>query len=113
MKWIRHIIFIATTVLLLCCNNIIESPDDILPEEKMVEVIAEIEFTQALIKLKISTKDSLINQAQLFNEVFKKFNTSENQFNKSLAYYSEQPKTLDSIYVNVITKLSKRQAETQ
>ena len=99
--------------MLLSCSRDIKLPDDIIPEEKMVEVVAEIEFTQALIKLKFSNKDSLINQAQLFNEVYTKFNTSEKQFNKSLVYYSEQPEILDSIYVKVITKLSKKQAEEQ
>ena len=114
MKYnISHIVLLLTTIVLVCCNNKNELPGEIIPEDKMVEVIAEIEFTQALIKLKLSSQDSIIDQKKLFNEVYSTFNTSEKQFNKSLAYYAKQPKVLDGIYVKVITKLSKKQAENQ
>ena len=110
----KYIYFLIIVVVLLSCSsNNNDLPNDIIPQDKMVEVVADIELTQALIKLKFSNKDSLINQSQLFNEVYATYNTSEEQFNKSLAYYSTKPKVLDSIYVKVVTKLSEKEAEMQ
>ena len=105
--------FIFTLAILSCNNNNNVIPKDIIPKEKMVAVITDIELTEALIKLKFSNKDSSINQGKLFNEVYQNHNTSEEHFNESIEYYSKQPKVLDSIYVKVIAKLSQIQAENQ
>jgi uncharacterized protein DUF4296 len=108
---LKHILFLIIPMVLLSCSTDDELPKDIIPENEMVNVLTEIELTQALIKLKFSDKDTLVNQTQLFNEVYTEHNTSEEQFNKSLDYYSKQPKVLDSIYVRVVTKLSEKQAK--
>jgi len=104
---------IISLIIILSCNNQVKDvPEDIISEDKMVEVITEIELTQALIKLKFLHQDTL-NPQQLFNEVYSDFNVSKEQFNKSLAFYSQEPKTIENIYVKVIINLSKRQAEIQ
>ncbi len=94
-----------------------EIPKNVIPEEKMIEVITEIELTQALIKLKFSVPDttqgSAINKQELFNQVYKSFNTSEEQFNNSLTYYSEHPKLLMEMYIKVINNLSEKQGDYQ
>jgi hypothetical protein len=105
------ILFFA--VIISSCNNKEELPKDILSQEDLINVIAEMEMTQALIKLKFNTKDTIINQKAIFEDVFIEMNTTEEQFNKSLNYYSQQPKILLEIYEEVIIKLSKQQAENQ
>ena len=76
----------------------------------MVEIITEIELTQALLKVKIANQDT-VNQKQLFDETFNQFDISEKEFNTSLIYYCKEPKLLEEIYVKVINNISKRQAE--
>lgn len=100
-------------VIISSCNNKEELPKDILPQEDLINVIAEVEMAQALIKLKFNTTDTIINQKAIFEDVFIEMNTTEEQFNKSLNYYSQQPKILLEIYEKVIIKLSKQQAENQ
>lgn len=95
-----------------CGNEKNEIPSGIIPADKMIEVITEVELTQALIKLKYSHQDT-INQKQLFTNVFEDFDTSEEQFNKSLTYYCKQPKLLMDMYVEVINNLSEKQAKIQ
>ena len=108
---IRYITFLISTVIFISCgNDQIEAPKDIITEDKMVEVITEIELTQALIKVKFANQDT-VNQQQLFDEVYKDFNISEEEFNNSLTYYCQEPKLLEEIYIKVINNLSKRQAE--
>jgi hypothetical protein len=103
---------ISIVVFISCGNNQKKVPEDIIVANEMVEVITEIELTQALIKLKFSNQDT-VNQQQLFNEVYKDFNVSEEAFNNSLTYYSKKPKLLEEIYVKVINNISKKQAKNQ
>lgn len=104
-----HIIsLVAIFAFISCRNNKVQPPKDLISKDKMVEVIAEIELTQALIKLKLANQDT-INKQQLFNQVYDEFNISEEQFNNSLTYYSKVPRDLMLIYEEVVTKLSQKQ----
>ena len=84
----------------------------------MVAILAELEMTQALIKLKFSVVDTSssslgeINKQQLFNDIYKEFEISEDEFNTSLAYYCERPKELEEMYGLVINNLSEREANS-
>lgn len=111
--FLRYIvIFTLTFGVTSCGSNENTIPDGVIVEDKMVDVIVEIELTQALIKLKFSNQDT-INQQQLFNDVYDDFEISEEQFNRSLAYYCKKPKVLMEMYAQVITNLSEKQAANQ
>jgi len=110
-KKIKYIIFLAASVALIACGgNEKEFPEGIISQETMVEIITEIELTQALIKVKFSNQDTL-NQSQLFNQIYSDFKISEEQFNTSLSFYGNDPKTLEGIYLQAIIKLSENQAK--
>lgn len=87
-------------------------PKDVIQKDKMIDMMTEIELTQALIKLKYSTQDT-INGAVLYNEVYKEFGVSKEVFNTSLSYYCEDPNTLMQMYSSVIENLTKKQSELQ
>ena len=114
MKYVvRNIIYIVLLCGYISCGGEEkEIPGNIIPEDKMIEVITEVELTQALIKLKFSQTDTIEKQ-QLFNQVYEQFDVSEEQFNLSLDYYCKKPKQLHDMYIEVISKLSERQAEEQ
>jgi len=110
-KQLKYFIFFALTLVLFsCANNSEETPEGVIPKDKMIEVLGEIELTQALIKLKLSTQDT-VNQEQLFNEVYDEFSITQDQFNNSLTYYCEDPKSLMNMYGKVIEDLTKKQSE--
>ncbi len=81
-----------------------------IERDKMVEVISEIELTQALIKLTFSNKDTINSQA-LYDQVYERFNISEEQFNNSLVFYCKSPKEAEGIYIDAIALLSAKQAQ--
>ncbi len=116
---IKHISLTILLLGMLSCGDKEKLPKGILTEGEMVQVISEIELTQALIKLKFSipdtsTVDSMpINRQQFFNEVFDQFGISEEQFNKSLAHYCERPKVLEGLYTQVINELTIKQSDYQ
>ncbi len=109
---------ITAFVLISCASPEKEIPKDVIPKEKMVGLITEVELTQALIKLKSANKDTIESKSEMFEgihtnfeELFKEFSTTEEQFNNSLTYYGQKPETLENIYLRVINNLSKKQAE--
>lgn len=100
-------------LILSSCSNKEELPKDVLPQEDLVNIIVEVEMAQALLKLKFNTTDTIINQKEIFDDVFNKMNTTKEQFNASLNYYCQTPKELEVVYERVIVKLSEKQAENQ
>ena len=104
--------FLISLPVFCSCNGKEDLPKNIIPEDKMVNVITEVELTQGLIKLKFSNQDS-INQQELFGQVYDEFNITKEQFNESLTYYCQQPKLMEGIYNKVINNLSEKQAQDQ
>jgi len=78
----------------------------------MIEIMVDIELTEALIELKSSMKDT-INEKALYHEVFNSYSISEVEFNKSLVHYCKDPKSLMEMYGKVIENLTKKQSEHQ
>ena len=100
-------------ILLCSCSSQEETfPEHLIKKEQMVDIIAEIELTQAFIKLKTAHTDS-INQEVLYQNVFERFSVTKKKFNESLTYYASDPEQLEFIYDQVIIKLSEDEAEYQ
>jgi len=104
---------VLTTIVLFACNSDADiAPKGVMDKNTMIEVLVEMELTQALIKLKSSTKDT-INERELYKEVYTTYNISEEEFNNSLTYYCKDPKSLMRMYGKVIETLTKKQSEQQ
>ncbi len=112
-KYIHLNLLLVSIIFYSCINSDNEIPNNIIPQEKLVDVLTEMEITQALVKFKFTIKDSSINQSELFKEIYIEYNISKEQISNSIKYYTNQPKTMDSIYVKVIDRLSEMQAKDQ
>lgn len=99
------------------CKQKTQIPPNILDEDKMVELITQLEITQAYFKIKSIGEDSLLfannYQEQLFDTIFSQHNISYEEFNSSLMYYSSEPKKIEEIYSKVLISLSEQQASFQ
>lgn len=99
------------------CKQKTQIPPNILDEDKMVELITELEITQSYFKIKSAAEDSLFStnnyQEQIFDTIFSNHNISYEEFNASLKYYSSEPKKIEEIYSKVIVSLSEQQASFQ
>lgn len=109
-KYILSLFFFGA--LLACGNNEEVIPEGVMDKAQLIDVMVDVELTQALIKFRLSHKDTL-NQDHFFNKVYENHNTSEEEFNNSLAFYSKDPKELEGLYVEVITAISEKQAQDQ
>jgi hypothetical protein len=109
----KYFIIIGLSFMLFSCEaNKEDIPVGVISKDKMIEVMTEIELTQALIKLKNSTQDT-INEQQLYNEVYDEFDISEGEFNTSIDYYCKEPRPFMLMYGKVIENLTKKQSEHQ
>jgi len=109
---LKYFIVIGSLVMLSCGSDEDYVPEGVIAKEKMIEVMVDVELTQALIKLKTSTRDT-INERQIYNEVYNTYSISEEDFNNSLKYYCKKPKLLLEMYGLVIENLTKKQSEQQ
>ena len=110
MKFYLKYIVVVCCFLISCKDEVENLPEGIIARDKMVDVIAEVELTQALIRLKLSARDT-VNQKSLYTQVYQKFEISETEFNNSLDYYCSNPKEMMDVYLEAIENLSERQLE--
>ena len=94
-----------------CGGDKNEVPDGVIAKDEMIELLVEIELTQALVKL--NSFEEAIDEQQLYDEVFTSFNTSQDDFNNSMEFYCKDPKLLMDMYSKVIEKLTQKQSEHQ
>ena len=95
------------------CSSEEESfPENLIKEELFINIVSEIELTEAYIKLKTAHIDS-VDQEILYQNIFEKYAVTKENFNESLVYYSSKPEQLEHIYDQVIVKLSKEEATYQ
>ncbi len=109
----KYFFSIVLLICLLSCQEEKESvPKDVLERDEMISVMVDVEIAQALLRFNLSRLDTL-NQEQVFNTIFIEHQISEEEFNASLTYYSQDPKVLEGLYVDVVTAISEKQAQDQ
>lgn len=112
---IKHICSFLFVCMLLSCGGkeeAVDIPSNILPKEKMVQVITEVHIAEAQAHIK-TLPDSTSTEAISFQKIFEKQSITKQEYEESLAFYIDHPVLLDSIYVQVLNELSKMQANSQ
>ena len=105
---LKFIVIIIVVGLITSCESEHAITPDLIERDKMVEVISEIELTQALIKLKF--KDT-INSQELYDQIYEQFKISEEEFNNSLEFYCQTPKQAEGLYLEAIEVLTAKQVQ--
>jgi hypothetical protein len=110
-------IFFSALLLFDCCTQKfgqeITPPEDLIPREKMVDVIVDLKLFDAAIVLEQKYKTSTINESKfyLYNSVIQKHGITRQQFESSLYYYQQDLDVMDKIFEEVITKLNKLKSQ--
>ncbi len=108
----RHIIFCFITVFIACNSKEREAavPANVLPREKMIEIMVEVNITEAALNLNY-LNDSKVRDTKEYEDVFKRKKVSKEQYDESLKYYTEHPDDLIQMYDEVLNELSRMQAK--
>lgn len=103
--------FLFAVIALISCGEkeaTIEIPANILPKEKMVQVLTDVHLAEAEANLR-TLPDSTSKEPIGFQKIFDKDSITKKQYEESLTFYIDHPVLLDSIYTQVLNELSKMQ----
>jgi hypothetical protein len=88
-----------------------KQPKEVLSEDKMVEVLIDIQLTEGIAgAMPISYDSSQVIYRLLEREVFLKHDVKDSVFTESMIYYLEYPAKMDAIYARVVDSLSLKQS---
>jgi len=105
MKYIVTL-FLGTILLVSCAEKVVEEPENLIPKEKMTEILHDLAILNAA-KSGASRKfkDSGIDVMEF---LYKKYGIDSTQFSESDLYYASIPLEYQSIYENVEKRLGRK-----
>jgi hypothetical protein len=87
-------------------------PSDVLPEEKMAQVMVDVHLLEAALSVGTYGKDNMtLQNIRPSSDILKKNGVTKQQYDQSFEFYSRNPKLLGEVYDLVLNDLSKMQAE--
>lgn len=99
-------------LITVSCNKTVTKPANLLPKEKMVEILADVYLHQQQTYL-IEAKDDNLDFSKLDAQLIQKHNSNVKDFKESFQYYVLQPEVYSEILLSVRDKLEERLPEDQ
>lgn len=110
-KMMRLSFFLMMSVFALSCSkSAIKIPSDIIPKDSMVFILMDIHIAEAGVKT-LNADSVGINTKSYYEFIFKKHNISEEQYTKSMSFYTDNPVVLQEIYTKMTEEMSKKETE--
>ena len=110
--WVKLLPVLA--LLYSCEAEVLEKnmpkDEDIVSEEKMTEIIIDLNLIDGAIKANRHNIDSIKTNA-FFESVLEKHKLSEELLDKNLKYYTQRPEEMELIYEKAIAKMTEEQAK--
>lgn len=100
--------------MLGCQSQSDQKPKDIIPEDKMVRILADIHTAEAIIESNVIYPDTALmtfNQEQ--EKIFARYNVTQSQFKNTYDYYLKNLKDMDELYEIVVDTLSMRETKAK
>ncbi|WP_157447097.1 DUF4296 domain-containing protein [Cytophaga aurantiaca] len=113
MNYFKLIILLGFTVLFSCSSEteLDVKPDDLISEEKMIDVLIDVHITESALSLQNFNRDSSMKLFAYYKEdLFKEHKITEKQFQNSYDYYAKHSKEFDHMYEIVIDSLKVKEA---
>ena len=101
--------FILSLILLSCGAPKTEIPQDILSENIFINLLKDIHLAEAKFELhKTKGMENAKNElAYNYSSIYKKYEITVVDFDKTLDYYAQNPEKLEKIYTRVLEQLTK------
>tara|TARA_B110000467_G_scaffold125842_1_gene118401 strand:- start:2 stop:346 length:345 start_codon:yes stop_codon:yes gene_type:complete len=101
--------FILCLILIGCGNQQKETPQDILSENIFINLLKDIHLAEAKFELhKTKGMENAKNElAHNYSSIYKKYEITVDDFDKTLDYYAQNPEKLEKIYTRVLEQLTK------
>lgn len=113
MNILKHLSLAILAAILLfstACSEKNRIPDDIIPQKEMVDILTDMHTIDAYFMITTNYRmDTLENEMfYSYQELFKKYGISEEDFSRSMDYYSAHEKDFHEIYEKVVLNLNKK-----
>jgi len=113
MKYIHAIAVVLIVILMAGCTEKLNknppSPENLIPKDKMIELLTDIHLAEAAIFSKQKLGENIdIVKYDFYFFILEKYQISPEQFKQSFRYYQADLEVFDEIYMEVITLLSKK-----
>lgn len=108
---LRKYTVILFLVLVSCGEKVVEAPDDLIPKEKMIEMLYDLSLINAAkgVNPKILEENNVVPTQFLFE----KHGVDSLQFVKSDIYYASIPTAYQAIYESVAARLEKNKKDIE
>jgi hypothetical protein len=108
----KKLVFLFLPFLfLISCKDKNQIPKDVLPEEKMQEVMWSMIYAGEFLNAYVLNKDSVDKVAEsskIYGQVFQVHHITKEEFDKSYSYYRQHPDLMKAL----LDSLSKKQTYT-
>lgn len=114
----EHLLFYLLALMWACTTNVkskIDPPQNLIQRDTMVNIIVDLRLFEATLSTqqKKGLKSFADYKLYLHNSIMEKYHITREQFDESFDYYQYDLKTLDGIYADAITKLSKIKSQLE
>lgn len=101
--------FILCLIFLSCGGPKTEIPQDILSENSFINLLKDIHLAEAKFELHKTKgmKNAKNELAHNYSSIYKKYDITVDDFDKTLDYYAQHPEQLEKIYTHVLEQLTK------
>lgn len=94
-----------------CSKKDVDIPTDVIPKDSMVFIMMDIHLAEAAVKTAAADSNYKPNIRTYYDLIYKKYNTTDSNFNKSLKFYTDNPALLEQIYQKIAEEMSRKEAE--
>jgi len=103
----KRLLLLASIALILgSCQSNNEIPKDVLPRETVKKILVEANKVEGALKTNFILGDSAKQVAPtLYAEIYERYETTAEEFKKSIDWYFEHPEILEEIQKEVVAKL--------
>lgn len=110
---IKYFVFLCFCCVLFSCSKKEEKiPAGIISEDLMVQVMVDVHLAESRSQYNSSFDDAKKIKQGYYKFIFNKYKITSEQLFKSWTFYAAHPEIFSAVYDEVITELSKKQAET-
>ncbi|MDB9774969.1 DUF4296 domain-containing protein [Vicingaceae bacterium] len=102
----KKLLYTFLLTLLFSCSEEFEIPKVVLNQEKMVEVMTDIQIAESYIKLKFAIQSDTIQVTDsIYSAIYRKHHISAQTYDTSFQFYTKHPNVFQVVYEQVISNL--------
>ncbi len=113
MKKIIILLSVAVFAAFSCSDPPVEKPKNLLEQDKMINILVDVHLAEAAFNSR-RHRDSLVERSSsvdFYYSILQKHDVQDSVFERSLVFYSSQPRSFEKMYRKVMNQLTELEQE--